>query len=179
MSLYNDGQPLVLIVDDDEDALEMTRRLVHRAEPTANVVLAQGAGPAMAYLLQASQPGELVAALPALILLDVNMPGTDGFELLRWIRRNQSLAGIKVVMLSTSESPADIKRATELGAHGFLIKYPNRAVLACVLHQVCRANQADGHGRPEPTAELGGNRWLLPAMKGRTDENSLHGSQIL
>jgi len=146
------GRPCILIVDDDEDALELSRRLVRQANPGAKVVLAQGAPQAIAYLLKTSGPMGERADMPELILLDVNMPGTDGFDVLQWVRRNRSLADIKVVMLTTSEADADIKRASELGAHGYLIKYPSPAVVACVLNQAHRTNSnamAQPGSRPE------------------------------
>ena len=129
------GTPCVLLVDDDDDALLLSQRLVEKAAPGALVLTARGAGAAMAQLLKASNPGDATTVMPDVILLDVNMPDIDGFELLRWVRRNQSLAAVKVVMLSNSEADADIKRAAELGAHGYLIKYPNAACLAALLRQ--------------------------------------------
>lgn len=149
MAISPEPQTCVLIVDDDEDTLELARKLVLQADRAAKVIMAHGAPQAMAYLLEASRPNEVGVPMPTLILLDVNMPGTGGFEVLRWVRHNQSLADIKVVMLSTSGSPADIQRATELGAHGYLIKFPNPAVLACVLHEAYRANPPDGIVRRE------------------------------
>lgn len=142
MTVSPDGQSCVLIVDDDEDALELSRRLVLRAAPATKVIMAQGAPQAMAYLLEASGPKEECVLMPTLILLDVHMSGTGGFDVLKWVRRNQSLTDIKVVMLSNSQSPVDIKRATELGAHGYFIKYPNPAMLACVMHHAYRGSQA-------------------------------------
>lgn len=144
----------MLIVDDEEDSLDLSRRLVLKADPALEVVTALGAPQAMAYLLEASRPAGNVP-MPTLILLDVNMPGIGGFELLRWVRQNQSLADIKVVMHSTSESPVDIQRATELGAHGYLIKYPSPMVLACVLRQARRSNGAEANGQPEQSNQAG------------------------
>lgn len=161
MAIFPDAQACVLIVDDDEDALELSRQLLLRADRAAKVVTAHGAPEALAYLLEASRPNEDSVPMPTLILLDVNMPGTGGFEVLRWVRHNQSLSDIKVVMLSTSGSPADIKRATELGAHGYLIKFPNPAVLACVLHEAYLANSPDGIVRPEQANHSDGKNRVM------------------
>ena len=124
-----------MIVDDEDDALILSRHLVEKAAPDAIIVTARGARDAMAHLLQTSNPADVTTLMPDVLLLDLNMPGMDGLELLRWVRRNQSLATVKVVMLSSSEASADIRRATELGAHGYLIKYPNPSCLACVIKQ--------------------------------------------
>lgn len=114
--------------------------MVTKASPAAVVVTALSGPEAIAYLLEASQSKGLRVAMPALILLDLNMPGMDGYEVLEWVRHNPWLACIKVVMLSTCDSEAESKRASALGAHGFLIKYPHPAVFACMLREIDRAN---------------------------------------
>ena len=52
------------------------------------------------------------------------MPKLNGFEVLRWIRKQAAFKSLPVVMLSGSDEPRDIKRATELGATRYLIKHP-------------------------------------------------------
>ena len=154
MALEPEARRSVLIVDDDEDSLDLSRRLMLEADPALEIVTALGAPQAMTYLLEVSRPARDVP-MPTLILLDVNMPGMGGFEVLRWVRQNQALADIKVVMHSTSDSPADIRRATELGAHGYLIKFPSPMVLACVLRQARGKNGAEANGQPEQSNQAG------------------------
>ena len=60
--------------------------------------------------------------LPRLVLLDLHMPGLTGFDVLEWIRRTPSVATIPVLVLTSSTIPADIERASELGANGYLVK---------------------------------------------------------
>ncbi|MDC7242199.1 MAG: response regulator [Spirochaetales bacterium] len=62
---------------------------------------------------------------PSLILLDVVMPGMDGFELCRRVKERDSWKGIPVVFLSAGRSDEDLARAEELGAVGFLAKPVN------------------------------------------------------
>ena len=59
--------------------------------------------------------------LPDLVLLDLNMPLRDGFEVLRWLNSHPQ-PGLVKVMLTSSESETDIARATALGAHGYIVK---------------------------------------------------------
>jgi CheY-like chemotaxis protein len=60
--------------------------------------------------------------LPALVLLDIKMPMTDGFEVLKWIRRQPELARLCVIMLTSSDEIRDVNLAYTLGANSFLVK---------------------------------------------------------
>lgn len=57
-----------------------------------------------------------------LILLDIILPGIDGFEVLQLMRKNPKTADIKVIVLSNLGSPEDVKRGMELGALHYLVK---------------------------------------------------------
>lgn len=60
--------------------------------------------------------------LPCLVLLDLNMPGKSGFEVLRWIRQHPRLQSLKVVVVSGSNQETDIETAQRLGATDYLVK---------------------------------------------------------
>ncbi|UBV45280.1 response regulator (plasmid) [Deinococcus taeanensis] len=60
--------------------------------------------------------------LPDVVLLDLNLPGLSGLEVLHAIRDDPELRGQPVMVLSTSESPADIRRAYELLAGAYWVK---------------------------------------------------------
>ena len=60
--------------------------------------------------------------LPFLLLLDLKMPGTDGFEVLQWIRAQPDFKRLLVVVLTSSNLQADVDRAYELGANSYLVK---------------------------------------------------------
>ena len=59
---------------------------------------------------------------PDLILLDLNLPQHDGIEILKAIRRREELADVPVAILSSSESPNDLRAASELGAVRYIRK---------------------------------------------------------
>lgn len=60
--------------------------------------------------------------LPYLLLLDLKMPGTDGFEVLHWLRGEPDMRRLLVVVLTSSNLQADVDRAYELGANSYLVK---------------------------------------------------------
>jgi len=61
--------------------------------------------------------------LPSLLLLDIKMPGMDGFDVLAWLRgRPDSLRRLPVIVFSSSNEPGDINRAYDLGANSYLMK---------------------------------------------------------
>src|ERR1041384_3523205 len=60
--------------------------------------------------------------LPSVVLLDLKMPETSGFEVLQWIRTHPGVATWPVVIFPSSSQPADIERASTLGANGYLVK---------------------------------------------------------
>lgn len=125
------GPPLrVLLVDDDPDHVLLVRRALRDLMSGEFVAAIPDGGAA----LDALRSG---AELPDLILLDVNMPGYSGFDVLTQLRADERLMSIPVVMLTSSDSQRDIARAYELGASGYVTKLAHpqdlRAVLANTL----------------------------------------------
>ena len=130
MSLVGDGQDdatpggsPILLVEDSEQDIAIMQRAFETAGILNPVQTVRDAESAIAYL---SGTGQYSVRedylLPALVLLDLNLPGLDGFELLKWIRRTPDLSGLRVIVLSGSGSSHDVNRAFELGANSFIIK---------------------------------------------------------
>ena len=77
----------------------------------------------MAVALNGEDALEIIAEdKPDLILLDIIMPGIDGFEVCKIIKSNEFTSTIPVIFLSGNSSDKDIKKGKELGAQGFLSK---------------------------------------------------------
>jgi len=62
---------------------------------------------------------------PALVLLDLKLPFRSGHEVLAWIRNEAELNELVVVILTSSDEPADVNRAYKLGANSYLVKPPS------------------------------------------------------
>ena len=111
---------LILVVEDEtSDALILREALT--AVPGAEFLKLEVATSAEAGLefLRGRGPDE---PKPALVLLDLNLPGADGFEFLASLRADPVLRATPVVVLTTSRSGADVARAFEAGANAYLLK---------------------------------------------------------
>ena len=113
--------PAILLVDDDEDYLEIATRALRKDHLEAEVHVARAGAEALRILgLQgapAAPPPNLVAAF-----VDLNMPGLDGWEVLRRVRADARLCRLPVVILSSSSRPEDIRRSYDLGANSYVVK---------------------------------------------------------
>ena len=74
--------------------------------------------------------------LPSLVLLDLNMPGVSGLEVLKWIRTTPSVCTLVAVMLTSSNQDADIHRAYAQGANGYLVKPGSIDAIVAMAHAI-------------------------------------------
>jgi diguanylate cyclase (GGDEF)-like protein len=82
-----------------------------------------------------------VAERPSLVLLDVNMPGIDGYETARRIRAVRQEEWIPIIFLSASEDDQDLKRAIECGGDDYLVKPVSTVVLNAKMRALQRLDQ--------------------------------------
>ena len=82
------------------------------------------------------------SALPDTIVLDLNMPGATGFDVLQFIRSLDALRGLRVYILTTSSSPKDRERCQAMGCDGYLVKPPSFSAFVDLLKTVLAGAQA-------------------------------------
>jgi len=113
----------VLHVDDDPNDTELLRAAFSKARLPLIIHNAEDGEQAIAYLNgQGSYANRQKYQLPALVLLDLKLPGATGFEILEWVRTHPEFANLPVVVLSGSELKADVQQAYAGGADSYLIK---------------------------------------------------------
>jgi len=114
---------LPLLVEDEPDQALLMVRAFHKADVFAPLPLMKSGEEAIRYLSgTAPFQNRSRFPLPTLVLLDVNLPGISGLDVLDWIKAEPSLRGLRVVMLSSSSDPVNVNRAYALGADAFLTK---------------------------------------------------------
>lgn len=115
------GIPIeVLIVDDDPEDVRLTLEALKETKVRNRFRSVNSGEEAMRYLLREGE--HAAVARPDLILLDLNMPGMDGRELLKWIKADDRFKMIPVVILTTSSADADILRTYQLNANCYITK---------------------------------------------------------
>lgn len=116
-------QALFLLVDDNRDDALLIQRAFIKAKVLNALQVVNSGQEAIAYLSGTGKYSNRAEfPLPSLLLLDLNMPGMDGFELLRWLRQQPTLRTLRVVVLTSSDDMRDVNAAYKLGANSFLIK---------------------------------------------------------
>lgn len=113
------SQPILLIEDSPED-YEATLRAFRRSGLKNPVVRCEDGEEALDYLYRRGRYVDAVR--PGVILLDLNLPGTDGRQVLFEIKREESLKQIPVVVLTTSADERDITACYRAGANSYIQK---------------------------------------------------------
>jgi len=112
--------PVVLVVEDNPPDARLIDELL-RSGPLPKTVHVVGSGDeAMSFLHRNGSFPD--APRPQLVILDLNLPGCDGRDVLSEIKNDPQLRGIPVVILTTSVAPTDVQNAYELHANAYVVK---------------------------------------------------------
>ena len=116
-------QPVSLIADDSDDDLLLISRAFQKANIPNPVYTVNGGNEAIAYLSgEGKYSDRRQFPLPDLFLLDLKMPGTNGLDVLAWLRKQPAFHALRVVVLTSSKQIHDVSQAFLLGANLFLVK---------------------------------------------------------
>src|ERR1044072_3483786 len=114
------GNPTILVAEDDEGTQILLTRAFKKAGSRSQLRFVNDGREAMCYLQGSQQFNNREEfPLPHLVLLEIKMPGMDGFEVLRRIRRERTTQEMIVVMFSSSDEQSDIARAFAGGANSY------------------------------------------------------------
>jgi two-component system, response regulator len=116
-------QKTIFLVEDNDDDVELAVRAFHRAKVTNPLVRACDGADALDYLFaRGKYVGRDVSDLPAVMLLDINMPKLGGFEVLKAIRADERTKHLPVVILTSSNEDKDRAHAYNHFANSYVVK---------------------------------------------------------
>jgi CheY-like chemotaxis protein len=113
------SRPILVIEDGDDDFAVLSESL-RIADVPNELIRCSNGREISAYLRNAASLP--LSRYPVMILLDLNLPGADGRNVLREVRNHPLLCAVPVVILSTSSHPADIETSYRLGASAYMVK---------------------------------------------------------
>ena len=113
----------ILLVEDNPDDAELTRIAFEEAGSPHRLQLVRDGVEALDFLfLRGVHAGRQPADLPAMVLLDLNLPRLDGREVLQALRAEPATRTLPVIVLTTSAEPFDIDEVYALGANSYIQK---------------------------------------------------------
>lgn len=124
----------ILLVEDNEGDIELTREAFEEAKFRNNLHIAEDGDEALDYLFKRN--GYEDSIIPDIILLDLNLPGTDGREVLETIKSEPLLKRIPVIVLTSSRADKDIVESYDLHANCYIVKPVNAVKFMEVVRSV-------------------------------------------
>ncbi len=124
----------ILLIEDNEGDIDLTREAFEEARFRNNLHVSEDGDEALDYLFKRN--GHEEAIRPDIILLDLNLPGTDGRDVLEVIKADASLKSIPVIVLTSSNADKDIIDSYDLHANCYIVKPVNAAKFMDVVLRV-------------------------------------------
>ena len=114
---------IILLVEDNPSDIGLTQRALAKSHVANELVVAEDGQEALDYLFATGKhTGRDVSQDPALVLLDLKLPGVDGLEVLRQIRADPRTSRLPVVILTCSREEQDVAQSYDLGANSYIRK---------------------------------------------------------
>jgi CheY-like chemotaxis protein len=127
----------ILLVEDNRMDVELTLDAFNEAKLQNTIQVASDGQEALDYLFGRGQYADRKAhPMPNLVLLDLKLPGVDGFEVLRQIKTTPILKRLPVVILTSSKEEGDRALSYDRGANSYLVKPVSFDGFLGVVHQI-------------------------------------------
>ena len=132
------NRPIVVIVDDDyEDVYPMRRAILNCREGIVCDSVSSGEELFEYLNCTGRHQNRAFKHAPRVILIDINMPRKNGFEVLKELRSDSDFGCISVIMFTTSDSEGDIRKAYKAGANSYIRKPSNANDLKDIAVKMC------------------------------------------
>jgi CheY-like chemotaxis protein len=120
--MISNHEPL-LVVEDSNDDFKILQRLMQRMAVRNPIYRCTNGDEVLDFLYQeGSYKDNDIAPKPSVILLDLNLPGIDGRDVLERLKQDKTFQEIPIVIFTTSANPKDVEFCYRKGANGYLVK---------------------------------------------------------
>ena len=143
----------ILLVDDSPSDVLIIDRALREENIDHRLTVLQDGRAALDYLVRLKDPEAPAELDPDLVLLDLNLPGLDGCQVLAAIKDDRELRSIPVVILTTSDREEDVRATYAAGANSFIRKpdeYPSYRALVAILRRYWHETALPRPRRPSP-----------------------------
>lgn len=128
---------IILLVEDNPSDVALTRRALQKARIQNELVVASDGEEAIDYLFgTGAYAGRDTSLLPAITLLDLNLPKIPGLEILRRIRADERTHRLPVVILTSSKEEHDLATGYDLGVNSYIRKPVDFAQFATAIEHL-------------------------------------------
>ncbi len=112
----------ILLAEDDTNDADLTLRAFAKLGSAVLVLRVRDGVEALNCLYRRAAFASRDTGPPALLLLDLKMPGADGFAVLRQMKEDSALKNIPVAVFTSSREPDDVRRSYQLGTNAYVVK---------------------------------------------------------
>ena len=112
----------ILLIEDNLDDVTLTLRAFKKSQIANEIVVAHDGAEALDFLQLVGSHTEDEPPLPALVLLDLNLPKVSGLEVLKKLRNHERTRLLPVVILTSSRAERDVMESYNLGANSYIRK---------------------------------------------------------
>lgn len=162
----------ILVAEDSSDDAYLIQYALNELGSDHELTVVRDGGEVINYLNCAIRNFDgMHVKLPDLLLLDLNLPMIDGFDVLRWIRAQPHLKDLPVIILTDRNFIEDVNRAYHLGAYSFFVKSPGfkDAVQMCLSLQRYRQDVEVGKAAKMPAPVWPREHVLSPLSAGLSE----------
>ncbi len=112
----------ILVIEDDPGHARLIEKNLRRSNVTNEIIKFPDGQQALDYLFGEGQYSEPAYSLPILVMLDLNMPVVDGYQVLSRMKKDDQTKRIPVIILTTTDDPNEVAKCYDLGCNVYVTK---------------------------------------------------------
>lgn len=121
MTNFTVSQPIeILLIEDNAGDIELTQEAFHEAKTPNNLHVVRDGDEALEFLYKNGRHENAVR--PDIVLLDLNMPGKNGKEVLAIVKEDENLKDIPIIIITSSEAEMDVAKSYALHVNAYIVK---------------------------------------------------------